>query len=110
MTIEEDLWEVVATEDKEEATGAVAMEEVATSNVVDMAVKVVSVAAIRVINITTEDTVAVAAEAMLQDQVAMVEAAVEVEASRETMIIQYSLETLEMLINVQLRTCSVGSA
>ena len=110
MTIEEDLWEVVATEDKEEATGEVAMEEVATSNVVDMEVRAVSEAATRVINITTEDTVAVAAEAMLQDQAVLVGAAVEAEASRETMITRYSLETLEMLINVQLRTSSVGSA
>ena len=112
MTIEEVSWEVVATEDNEEAMEVVAMEEVATNNVVDMEVRVVSVEAIRVVNITTGDMVAVvvAVEAMQQDQVAMVGAAVEVEASRETMKIQYLLETLEMLTSVQLKTSSVGLA
>ena len=95
----------------EEVMVVVAMEEVATNNVVDMEVRVVSVEAIRVVNIATEDMVAVAAEAMLQDQVDMVGvAAVEVEASRGTMKIQYLLETLEMLISVQLKTSSVGLA
>ena len=99
-------------EDNEEAMEEVAMEEVATNNVVDMEVRVVSVEAIRVVNITTGDMVAVvvAVEAMQQDQVAMVGAAVEVEASRETMKIQYLLETLEMLTSVQLKTSSVGLA
>ena len=103
---------MAATEDNEEAMGVVAMEEVATNNVVDMEVRVASVEAIRVVNITTEDMVAVvvAVEAMQQDQVAMVGAAVEVEASKETMKIQYLLETLEMLISVQLKTSSVGLA
>ena len=97
----------------EEVMVVVAMEEVATNNVVDMEVRVVSVEAIRVVNITTEDmvVVAVAAEAMLQDQVDMVGvAAVEVEASRGTMKIRYLLETSEMLISVQLKTSSVGLA
>ena len=98
----------------EEVMVVVAMEEVATNNAVDMEVRVVSVEAIRVVNITTEDmvvVVAVAAEAMLQDQVDMVGvAAVEVEASRGTMKIQYLLETSEMLISVQLKTSSVGLA
>ena len=87
MTIEEVLWEVVAMEDNEEAMEEVAMEEVAINNVVDMEVRVVSVEGIRVVNITTGDMVAVvvAVEATQQDQVAMVGAAVEVEASRETM-------------------------
>ena len=111
MTVEEDLWEVVAMEVNEEVMVVVAMEEVATNNVVDMEVRVVSVEAIRVVNIATEDMVVVAAEAMLQDQVDMVGvAAVEVEASRGTMKIQYLLETLEMLISVQLKTSSVGLA
>ena len=101
---------MAATEDNEEAMGVVAMEEEATNNVVDMEVRVASVEAIRVVNITTEDMVAVAGEAMLQDQVAMVGVAVEVEASKETMKIQYLLETLEMLISVQLKTSSVGLA
>lgn len=97
----------------EEVMVVVAMEEVATNNVVDMEVRVVSVEAIRVVNIATEDmvAVAVAAEAMLQDQVDTVGvAAVEVEASRGTMKIQYLLETSEMLISVQLKTSSVGLA
>ena len=95
----------------EEVMVVVAMEEVATNNVVDMEVRVVSVEAIRVVNIATEDMVAVAAEAMLQDQVDMVGvAAVEVEASRGTMKIRYLLETSEMLISVQLKTSSVGLA
>ena len=99
-------------EDSEEAMEEVAMEEVATNNVVDMEVRAVSEEAIRVVNITTGDMVAVvvAVEAMQQDQVAMVGAAVEVEASRETMKIQYLLETLEMLTSVQLKTSSVGLA
>ena len=99
-------------EDSEEAMEEVAMEEVATNNVVDMEVRAVSAEAIRVVNITTGDMVAVvvAVEAMQQDQVAMVGAAVEVEASRETMKIQYLLETLEMLTSVQLKTSSVGLA
>ena len=101
---------MAATEDNEEAMGVVAMEEAATNNVVDMEAKVVSVEVIRVVNITTEVMVAVVGEAMLQDQVAMVGAAVEVEASKETMKIQYLLETLEMLISVQLKTSSVGLA
>ena len=93
MTIEEVLWEVAATEDNEEAMGVVAMEEAATNNVVGMEVRVVSVGAIRVVNITTEDMVAVEEAAMLQDQVVMVEVAVEAEASKETTKIQYLLET-----------------
>ena len=101
---------MVATEDNEEAMEVVAMEEAATNNVVDMEARVVSVGAIRVVNITTEDMVAVVGEDMLQDQVVMVGAAVEVEASKETMKIQYLLETLEMLISVQLKTSSVGLA
>ena len=101
---------MAATEDNEEAMGVVAMEEVATNNVVDMEVRVASVEAIRVVNITAEDMVAVVGEAMLQDRVAMVGVAVEVEASKETMKIQYLLETLEMLISVQLKTSSVGLA
>ena len=109
MTIEEVSWEVaVATEDNEEAMEGVVMEEVVTSNVVDMAARVVSVEATRVVNITTEDMVVVAEEAMLLDQVVMVEVAVEAEASRGTMKIQYLLETLEMLISVLLKTSSVG--
>ena len=99
-----------ATEDNEEAMEGVVMEEVVTSNVVDMAARVVSVEATRVVNITTEDMVVVAEEAMLLDQVVMVEVAVEAEASRGTMKIQYLLETLEMLISVLLKTSSVGSA
>ena len=109
MTIEEVSWEVaVATEDNEEAMEGVVMEEVVTSNVVDMAARVVSVEATRVVNITTEDMVVVAEEAMLLDQVVMGEVAVEAEASRGTMKIQYLLETLEMLISVLLKTSSVG--
>ena len=109
MTIEEVSWEVAeATEDNEEAMEGVVMEEVVTSNVVDMAARVVSVEATRVVNITTEDMVVVAEEAMLLDQVVMVEVAVEAEASRGTMKIQYLLETLEMLISVLLKTSSVG--
>ena len=80
-------------EDNEEAMGVVAMEEAATSNVVGMEVRVVSVGAIRVVNITTEDMVAVAEAAMLQDQVVMAEVAVEAEASKETTKIQSLLET-----------------
>ena len=98
----------MATEDNEEAMEGVVMEEVVTSNVVDMAARVVSVEATRVVNITTEDMVVVAEEAMLLDQVVMVEVAVEAEASRGTMKIQYLLETLEMLISVLLKTSSVG--
>ena len=95
-------------EDNEEAMGVVAMEEAATNNVVDMEARGVSVGAIRVVNITAEDMVAVAGEVMQQDQVVMV--GVAVEASKETMKIQYLLETLEMLISVQLKTSSVGLA
>ena len=84
---------MAATEDNEEAMGVVAMEEVATNNVVGMEVRVVSVGAIRVVNITTEDMVAVEEAAMLQDQVVMAEVAVEAEAFKETTKIQYLLET-----------------
>ena len=80
-------------EDNEEAMGVVAMEEAATNNVVGMEVRVVSVGAIRVVNITTEDMVAVEEAAMLQDQVVMAEVEVEAEASKETTKIQYLLET-----------------
>ena len=83
---------MAATEDNEEAMGVVAMEEAATNNVVGMEVRVVSVGAIRVVNITTEDMV-VEEAAMLQDQVVMAEVAVEAEASKETTKIQYLLET-----------------